>query len=63
MEHAGRLEHMKIDITKRKRRNVHIDNDLYKKIVVEAVKKEVDNGKVIEEALKNYFGGDDERQG
>jgi hypothetical protein len=53
----------KIDITKRKRRNVHIDNDIYKKIVVEAVKKEVDNGKVIEEALKKYFGGDDERQG
>lgn len=53
---------MKIDVIKRKRRNVHIENDLYKKIVIEAAKKEVDNGKVIEEALKQYFGGD-ERQG
>lgn len=53
---------MKIDIEKRKRRNLHIENDLYKKVVVEAAKKEVDNGMVIEEALKKYFGGD-ERQG
>ncbi len=46
----------------RKRRNVIIDTRLYRKVVVEAAKKEVDNGKVIEEALKKYFGGD-ERQG
>ena len=46
----------------RKRKNVYIHDALYKKVSIEAAEKEVDKGKVIEEALKKYFGGD-ERQG
>jgi hypothetical protein len=39
----------------RKRRHVSIADDLYKKVSVQAAEKEVDKGKVIEEALKKYF--------
>lgn len=39
----------------RLRRNVYIEDELYKKAAIEAVKEGVDNGKVIEEALKKYF--------
>jgi hypothetical protein len=46
----------------RKRKQVYIHDELYKKVSVKAAEKEVDKGKVIEEALKQYFGGD-ERQG
>ena len=50
------------DNPKRKRKQVYIHEALYKKVSVQAAEKEVDKGKVIEEALKQYFGGD-ERQG
>jgi hypothetical protein len=43
---------------KRKRKQVYIHDDIYNKVSVEAAKKEIDKGKVIEEALKKYFGGD-----
>jgi hypothetical protein len=46
----------------RTRRHVYIDDSLYKKVSIRAIEKEVDKWKVIEEALKKYFGGDDERQ-
>jgi hypothetical protein len=46
----------------RKRKNVYIDDELYKEVSIEATRKDIDRGKVIEEALKKYFGGD-ERQG
>ena len=46
----------------RKRRYIMIEDNLYKKVSIEAAEKEIDKGKVIEEALKQYFGGD-ERQG
>jgi hypothetical protein len=46
----------------RKRKQVYIQDELYKKVSIEAVEKEIDKGRVIEEALKKYFGGD-ERQG
>jgi hypothetical protein len=39
----------------RTRRNTWIADDLYKKVSVEAAEKEIDKGKVIEEALKKYF--------
>lgn len=46
----------------RKRKQVYIHDELYKKVSHEALEKETDKGSVIEEALKKYFGGD-ERQG
>jgi len=46
----------------RKRKNVYIQDELYKQVSIEAARKEIDKGKVIEEAIKKYFGGD-ERQG
>jgi hypothetical protein len=46
----------------RKRKQIYIHNDLYKKVSVEAAEKEVDKGKVIEEALKVYFGGDERQE-
>jgi hypothetical protein len=45
----------------RKRKNVYIQDELYKQVSIEAAKKEIDKGKVIEEALKQYFGGDERR--
>jgi hypothetical protein len=50
------------DNPKRKRKQVYIHDELYKKVSVKAAEDEVDKGRVIEEALKRYFGGD-ERQG
>lgn len=46
----------------RKRKNVFIDDTLYKKVSVEAAEKEVDKGRVIEEALRHYFGGDERQE-
>ena len=40
----------------RSRKNVYLDEKLYKKVTVRAAEKEVDKGRVIEEALKEYFG-------
>jgi hypothetical protein len=53
---------MKKTWVSRTRRNVMIDDELYKQVSIEAAKTETDKGKVIEKALKKYFGGD-ERQG
>jgi hypothetical protein len=50
------------DDPNRKRKQIYIHNELYKKVSIKAAEEEVDKGKVIEEALKKYFGGD-ERQG
>jgi hypothetical protein len=45
-----------------KRRHITINDELYKQVSIEAAKKDVNKGNVIEEALKKYFGGE-ERQG
>lgn len=56
-------EHMKKAKTEtRTRRHIYIEDDLYKQASIEAARKDIDKGKVIDEALKKYFGGD-ERQG
>jgi hypothetical protein len=58
-------EHMRqkqITDPERKRKQVYIHDELYKKVSVKAAEQEVDKGKVIEEALKQYFGGEG-RQG
>jgi hypothetical protein len=47
---------------KRIRRHITIEDELYKQVSIEAAKKEINKGSVIEEALKKYFGGD-ERKG
>jgi len=47
------------DNPNRKRKNVYIQDELYKQVSIEAAKNETDKGKVIEEALKKYFGGDE----
>ena len=43
----------------RKRRHILIDDTLYKQVAIESAKTETDKGKVIEEAIKKYFGGDE----
>jgi hypothetical protein len=45
----------KAETDTRKRRNVYIEDDLYMKTAIQAVREGVDNGKIIEEALKLYF--------
>lgn len=58
-----RLTHLKkVKTDTRNRRNVYIEDDLYKKVSVESAEKEIDKGKVIEEALKVYFGGDERQE-
>jgi hypothetical protein len=47
------------DDPNRKRKQIYIHNELYKKVSIKAAEEEVDKGKVIEEALKKYFGGDE----
>lgn len=42
-------------VKNRKRKNVYIEETLYKKVTVEAAKQEVDKGRVIEKALEKYF--------
>jgi hypothetical protein len=45
----------------RKRRNIYITDELYKKVSIEAATQEVDKGNVIEQALQKYFGVDEGR--
>lgn len=48
--------------TSRTRRHIMIDDKLYKLVGIEAAKKETDKGKIIEEALKKYFGGGERQE-
>ena len=56
------MRHKQITDENRKRKQVYIHDDIYKQVSIEAAKNDVDKGKVIEEALKQYFGGEG-RQG
>lgn len=47
---------------KRVRRHIAIEDSLYKQVSIEAAKKEINKGQVIEEALKKYFGGDERQE-
>lgn len=45
----------KVDKESRTRKNVYLNDELYKQVSIKAIEKEVDKGKVIEEALKKYL--------
>jgi hypothetical protein len=56
------VRHKQITDPERKRKQVYIHDELYKKVSVKAAQEETDKGSVIEEALKKYFGGEKGRE-